>query len=69
MVRNVMMVIVQHVFHPDQRIIIIISLSHFYSAYILEQFNLRDATNKIIWLVIHGDREKLSLKHGTAEHL
>ena len=33
----------------------------------LKKFNLRGATNKIIWLVIHGDRQKLSLEHGTTE--
>jgi len=38
-------------------------------AYILEKFKRRATTNKIIWLVIHRDRQKLSLEHGTANNL
>ena len=47
----------------------IIIIVNFYSIYILKKFKLRGATNKIIWLVIRGDRQKLSLEHGTADNL
>ena len=40
-----------------------------YSAYILNKVKLRGATNKIMWLIIHGDRQRLSMEHGTAENL
>ena len=29
----------------------------------------RGATNNIIWLFIHGDRQKLSVEHGTTENV
>ena len=50
----------------DTANIIIIIIVNVYSAYILNNFKLHCTTNKIIWLVIHGDRQKLSLEHGTA---
>ena len=46
----------------------ILSLS-FYGAYIRNKIKLIDATNKLIWLVIHGDRQQLSFEHGTAENV
>ena len=47
------------------------TLSHIYKEKTMpfKIFKLRGATNKIIYLIIHGDRQKSSLVHGTTENL
>ena len=50
-------------------IIIINNTSICKSSIAFKKFKFRGATNRIMWLVIYGDRQKLSLEHGTAEHL